>query len=62
MDVAGGFLKSEISSRIQTASCAALDNAMYSASAVDRATHDCFLLFHVTAVPPIWNRYPVVNL
>ena len=43
MDVAGGFLKSEISSRIQTASCAALDNAMYSASAVDRATHGLFL-------------------
>ena len=59
MDVAGEFLESEISSRIQTASC---DNAMYSASAVDRATHDCFLLFHVTAVPPIWNRYPVVDL
>ena len=57
-----GFFRSALSSRIQTASWAALESAIYSASAVDRATHVCFLLFHVTAVPPIWNKYPVVDL
>ena len=37
----------------QTASCAAADKATYSASAVDRETHSCFLLFQLIAVPPI---------
>ena len=46
------FRKSELSSLIHTDSCAALDNAMYSASAVDKAIQDCFLLLQLTAVPP----------
>ena len=35
------FPRSEFSSLIQIASCEALESAMYSASAVDRATHVC---------------------
>ena len=39
-----------------TASCVTPTNATYSASTVDKATHDCFLLCHVMVVPPIWNK------
>ena len=40
----------------QMDSCAALASATYSASAVESATHSCFLLLHDTAPPLIWNR------
>ena len=40
---------------------AAPDSSVYSASAADSATHVCFLLFQLTAVPLIWNRYPEVT-
>src|SRR4029434_119426 len=59
---AGLFFRSDISCRIQTASCAALASAMYSDSAVDKATHGCFLLFQRTAAPLILNMYPDTDL
>ena len=57
----GGWLSSTLSCLIQMASCAALASAMYSASAVDKATLVCFLLRQLTAPPPIVNRYPDVD-
>ena len=56
-----GFLRSELSLRIHTHSCAALDSATYSASAVDRATVSCFLLLHDTGPHATWNKYPEVD-
>ena len=40
----------------------ALYNAMYFASAVEQATHFCFLLLHNTAPPVSINSYPDVDL
>ena len=34
-------------------SCDAFDNAMYSSSAIDNDTSDCFLLFQLMAIPLI---------
>ena len=42
---------SPISCRLQSASWAVADKAMYSASAVDRATQACFRLLQLTAAP-----------
>ena len=53
---------SVVSCLSHTASCAVLAKAIYSASAVDSATEDCFLLLQLTAPPLIWNRYPDVDL
>ncbi|CAL5082640.1 unnamed protein product [Urochloa decumbens] len=36
--------------------------ALYSASAVDRATTSCFLLLHDTRLPPTKTQYPEVDL
>ena len=47
---------------IQMASWVALARAIYSASAVESATHDCFLLLQLTAPPQIWYTYPDVDL
>ena len=46
---------------IHTASYAALSNAMYSASAVDNATHDCFFLLQLTTTPLNLNTLPEVD-
>ena len=58
----GLFFKSVVICRNHIASCAALASAMYSASAVDNATHVCFLLLQLSAAPLSWNRYPEVDL
>ena len=42
----------------QIASWVALASAMYSASAVERATHDCFLLLQLMAALLIRKTYP----
>ena len=47
------LLISEFSLIIQMHSYEALDNATYSASAVDKATVSCILLFHNTGPPPM---------
>ena len=49
------FPNSEFSRLIQIHSCAALDNATYSTSAVDNATVSCFLLLYDTGLPAIQN-------
>ena len=41
-------------------SCDAFDNAMYSSSAIDNDTSDCFLLFQLMAIPLIvWFNYEI---
>ena len=47
------LLNSEFSLVILMHSCEALDNAVCSASAVDKATVFCILLFHNTGPPPM---------
>ena len=49
----GLFFKSDRSCLSQRASCAALASAMYSASAVERATHAYLLLLQLIAAPPM---------
>ena len=49
----GLFFTSEGSCLSQRASCAALASAMYSASAVERATYACVLLLQLIAAPPM---------
>ena len=51
----GLFFKSVVICRNHIASCAALASAMYSASAVDNATHVCFLLLQLIAAPLSWK-------
>ena len=54
-------IRSLVNCLIQTTSCAALASAMYSVSAVDKTTHDCFLLLQLTAVPLIRKMYLIYN-
>ena len=44
-----------------TISCAELTSAMYSASAVDKATHVCLLLLHLSAAPLNLKTNPDVD-
>src|ERR1700761_1165751 len=47
--------------RIQSDSLTASHIAIYSASAVDRATNDCFLAAQLIAPPAILNTYPPID-
>jgi len=38
-----------------------LQGAMYSASVDERATQPCFVIFQLTAPPPILNRYALTE-
>ena len=55
------FNRSLVSCWSHTASWAAADKVTYSASAVDRATQVCLLLFQLIAAPPRRNTYPAVD-
>jgi hypothetical protein len=54
----GGWGRLDMNSFIQTASSAASEAAMYSASVVDLATTLCLELLQLTAPPFITNTYP----
>ena len=58
----GTIPRSEMNFLIQTASFAALDAAIYSASVVESATVSCFELFQLTAPPFKQNTYPDCDL
>ena len=61
-DTLGIIPRSVMNSFIQTASCAASEAAMYSASHVDPATTLCLQLHQLTAPPFNKNMYPFYNL
>ncbi|KAK9111977.1 hypothetical protein Scep_019496 [Stephania cephalantha] len=53
---------SDMNFLIQTASLAASDTAIYSASILESATVSCFELFQLTAPPFKVNTYPDCDL
>ena len=59
--VIGVILMSDNSLLKHTASCVAVLSATYSASVIESATTDCYLLSQIIAPPDMANRFPVIE-